>query len=244
MSLAHPMGSPVSAEAQSLYGCEVQAIGAERRPVAIIENFALDPEALLSYAETGEPLRAALGDFYPGIRKPAPSAYAEELCERYGNTLRDRFGMPAGSVPRVVFCALSITTTEPHRLRPVQKVPHFDTTAANQLAVVHYLCGPEHGGTSFYRHRSTGFETISQERIHGYAETLKREVMTRDREPVTYMDGDDSLFERVASYEAHFNRALIYPSNVLHSGNIRRLSTPETPPHKARLTVNSFVRFE
>lgn len=222
----------------------MHAIGVEQRPLALIDDFAQDPQQLLAYAESGEPFHATPGDFYPGIRKLMPPEYAEDLCKRYGDTMRERFGLSAGSVPRVIFCALSITTMEPQRLRPVQRVPHFDTSAANQLAIVHYLCGPEHGGTSFYRHRSTGFETISQERLHHYAKTLKHEVTTRYQPPAKYMDGDDPLFERIASYDARWNRALIYPSNVLHSGDIRLLSSPDTPPRAARLTVNSFVRFE
>lgn len=218
-------------------------IGTEFRPVAVIEDFAADPEALLAYAESGEPFRAAPRDLYPGIRKPAPPNYAEDFCRKYGDALREAFGLRNSSVPRVIFCALSITTTEPQLLRPVQRVPHFDTSAANQLAIVHYLCGPEHGGTSFYRHRSTGFETISHERLHRYAATIKREVMTESAPREKYMNGDDALFERIANFDARYNRALIYPSNVLHSGDIRRVSLPEAPPRSVRLTVNSFVQF-
>jgi len=221
-----------------------QAIGTELRPVAVIENFASHPDALVAYAEDGTPFQAAPKDLYPGVRKPAPAEYLEDVCRRYGDALREYFGLPKSSVARVIFSALSITTTEPQRLRPVQRVPHFDTSAANQLAIVHYLCGPEHGGTSFYRHRSTGFETITHERLHRYAETIKREVMSEHPPRERYMDGDDALFARVASYKAQYNRALIYPSNVLHSGDIRRVSPPDAPLHAVRLTVNSFVRFE
>jgi hypothetical protein len=222
----------------------LHVIGVEQRPLAVVEDFALHPEALIAYAESGEPFRATAGDFYPGIRKPAPLQYAEDFCVRYGDVLRERFALPAHSAPRVIFCALSITTIEPHQLRPVQRLPHFDTSAPNQLAIVHYLCEPEYGGTSFYRHRSTGFETISQDRIQQYAATLKREVMTEYPPPAKYMDGDDPLFARTATWEPRCNRALIYPSNVLHSGNIRRASSPQASPRAARLTVNSFVLFE
>jgi hypothetical protein len=221
----------------------MHSIGLERRPLVVIDDFAADPEALIAYADHGDPFRAVAGDLYPGVRKPAPPEYAAEICTRYGDALREYFGLPAGSTPRVIFSAFSITTTEPHRLRPVQRVPHFDTSAANQLAIVHYLCGPEHGGTSFYRHRSTGFETISQDRLHHYASTLKREVMKQYPPPAKYIDGDDPLFVRIATHEAHCNRALIYPSNVLHSGDIRRVSSPEAPVRTVRLTVNSFVQF-
>jgi hypothetical protein len=222
----------------------MQTIGLERRPVAIVEQFSHEPETLVGYAESGDPFRATPGDLYPGVRKSAPPEYAEHFCARYGDLMREHFELPARSVPRVIFSSFSITTTEPQRLRPVQRVPHFDTSAANQLAIVHYLCGPEHGGTSFYRHRTTGFETISHERLHRYAETLKREVMTEHPPPAQYIDGDDPLFIRISTYEARRNRALIYPSNVLHSGDIRRISSPDTAPRDARLTINSFVRFE
>jgi hypothetical protein len=222
----------------------MHTIGTEKRPLAVVEDFVHDPDALVAYAEYGEPFRATAGDLYPGIRKSAPPEYARQFCAQFGDVLREYFGLPERSVPRVIFSALSITATEPQQLRPIQRVPHFDTSAANPLAIVHYLCGPEHGGTSFYRHRSTGFETISHERLHDYARTLKREVMTEHPPPAKHMDGDDALFVRIASYEARRNRALIYPSNVLHSGDIRRVSSPETPPRDARLTVNSFVRFE
>lgn len=221
----------------------MHAIGSERRPVAVVEDFVHDPEHLIAWAEGGEPFRAAAGDRYPGIRRSAPASYAETVRAQYGAVLREYFGLPGSGAPEVIFSAYSITTTEPHRLRPIQRVPHFDTSAANQLAIVHYLCGPEHGGTSFYRHRSTGFETITHERLHRYAETLKREVMTEHPPPEKYMDGDDPLFVRFARFEARRNRALIYPSNVLHSGDIPRIAPPEGPPRSARLTVNSFVRF-
>ena len=219
-------------------------IGTEQRPVAVVEDFVLDPAALIAYAETGKPFRTVPGDFYPGIRKPAPLEYAQHLGAQFGDALRERFELHAHSTPRVIFCALSITTIDPQQLRPVQRVPHFDTSEPDQLAIVHYLCGPDFGGTSFYRHRRTGFETISQQRIQEYSATLKREVMTEYPPPAKYMDGDDPLFERIATYESRCNRALIYRSNTLHSGDIRRISTAAAPPRASRLTVNSFIRFE
>ena len=56
-------------------------------------------------------------------------------------------------------------------------LPHVDTTQNNQLAIVHYLCNNEHGGTSFYRHKASQFEVISAERLVGYSKQLKKEAM-------------------------------------------------------------------
>jgi len=164
------------------------------------------------------------------VRKLAPALYAHDCADIFGRVLRDGFAMPAGAVATVVFSALSITTTDPSQLRVVQRVPHFDSSAANELAVVHYLCGPEHGGTSFYRHRKTHFESINSDRLKLYADTLKEEVITQHPPPAKYIDGNTPLFERIGSFEARFNRALIYPSNVLHSGDIRQVLPQCTQP--------------
>jgi hypothetical protein len=222
--------------------CSVHRIGFERQPVLVIDSFMPEPEGLVAYAEEGDSFRATPHDYYPGIRKPTPPAYASDLCATYANLLREIFAF-GESAPRTLLSALSITTTEPNKLRPIQRLPHFDTSDPRQLAVVHYLCGAHHGGTSFYRHRKTGYETISQDRLKGYAELLKHQVMTEYAPPPRYMDGDNPLFERVASFEAQFNRALIYPGNLLHSGNIQQLATEVHCVRTARLTANTFLRF-
>lgn len=222
-------------------GICVHHIGHERRPVIVIDDFLPDAEGWVDYAETGDPFRSLPNDYYPGVRKPCPMQYVDDLRTRYARLLRETFELSAME-PQVLLSALSIATTEPEQLRPVQRVPHFDTSDPQQLAVVHYLCEPSHGGTSFYRHRTTGYETISQDRLHGYADILKRQVMTEYAPPPKYMDGDNPLFETIASFDAKFNRALIYPSNVLHSGNVRH-PHPGRSPRTARLTANTFLKF-
>jgi hypothetical protein len=212
--------------------CTTHYIGVEQRPVVVIEDFMANPQSLLDWAESGEPFRSDRRDFYPGLRKPVPAFYAQDVCEKLGAAVQ------------IIFSAFSITTTEPHLLRPVQRVPHFDSSAENQFAIVHYLCAPEHGGTSFYRHRKTGYETVDAGRLSAYAQTLKQEVMTEHPPPAKYIDGDSPLFERIASFEARFNRALIYPGNVLHSGDIRQVLPRDTPPRMARLTANTLIRLD
>lgn len=222
--------------------CFLSHIGLERRPVIVIDDFMPEAESLVAYAETGEPFGAMPNDYYPGVRKPCPPRYADDLRARYAQLLRESFGFNA-TEPDVLLSVLSIATTRPAQLRPIQRVPHFDTSDPHQLAVVHYLCEARHGGTSFYRHRTTGYETIRQDRLHGYAAILKRQVMTEYEPPARYMDGDNPLFETIASFDAQFNRALIYPSNLLHSGNVRQPQPESDSPRAARLTANTFLKF-
>ncbi len=223
-------------------GYSIYRIGLEQRPVIVIDDFVTDPEGLVASAESGDPFRAGSDDYYPGVRKPVPPQYAADLCANYAKVLQQIFAFGA-TEPQALLSAFSIMTTAPGRLRLIQRLPHFDTSDPQQLAVVHYLCDARHGGTSFYRHRKTGYETISQHRLRGYANVLKQQVMTEYQPPPGYMDGDNPLFERIARFEAQFNRALIYPSNMLHSGNILQLRSGDHSPRSARLTANTFLKF-
>jgi hypothetical protein len=55
------------------------------------------------------------------------------------------------------------------------------------------------------------------------------------------VEGDSELFERVAKYEAAFNRALIYRGNMLHSVNVPPGFVPDPNPRTGRLTLNTFL---
>ncbi|HEY5806996.1 MAG TPA: DUF6445 family protein, partial [Povalibacter sp.] len=52
---------------------------------------------------------------------------------------------------------------------------------------------------------------------------------------------DTPLFERIARYEAVFNRALIYRGSLLHSVNVPNDFVPDTNPRTGRLTLNTFL---
>ena len=62
-----------------------------------------------------------------------------------------------------------------------------------------------------------------------------------DFEKKTYMNGSNNYFEQIAKIDAMFNRMVIYPSKILHSGNIPADFTFDPNPAKGRLTLNSFI---
>ena len=70
---------------------------------------------------------------------------------------------------------------------------------------------------------------------------MNAEVRATGMPPAQYVDGDTSLFERIASYQAAFNRALIYRGSMLHSVNVPPGFVPDTDPRTGRLTVNTFL---
>jgi hypothetical protein len=213
--------------------------GADREPILVIDDLLSDPEAIVRFAETGAAFRKEEKDFYPGIRKPLSMAYAADIGQRLQSLFRDTFGAGPDAVVEPLSALLSLATTRPQDLRPIQSVPHFDGFDGNQIAGVHYFCPEAYGGTSFYRHRSTGYESLDAHRIAEYAPRLKAEVMALGMRGFTYIQGDTLLFERTACVEAKFNRAVYYRSNILHSGDIRADVALSADPRKGRLTANT-----
>ena len=219
-------------------------IGEEKTPLLIIDNFANAPEDMIEFSGDGSGFKADTQNFYPGKRKLIPSQYSEQICQQYLNIFQTFFGCEHAIAAKPVVSALAIADTLPEQLRPMQMIPHIDTPQSNQFAVVHYLCASEHGGTAFYRHKKTGFETITQNRLHEYGSQVRKEAIANQlHKSPCYMSGSNSMFEQLYSVEAKMNRAIIYPSNLLHSGNINPLLLSASPK-QGRLTVGSFVLVE
>ncbi|HRH76695.1 MAG TPA: DUF6445 family protein, partial [Cellvibrionaceae bacterium] len=108
------------------------------------------------------------------------------------------------------------------------------------FACVHYLCDEKKGGTSIYRHKKTGIERITEDNVDYYNQAVNEEGALIQLEG-SYMNGSNAYFEQIACVEAVFNRMVIYPANVLHSGNISKDFTFDSNPSRGRLTINSFL---
>ncbi len=218
-------------------------LGEEKNPLLIIDNFMSDPSALRRLAEGGG-FVAQDSDFYPGQRKPAPVGYAEALQQNLKADIKNIFSDQAGSERELVtdLSVFSLVTTPEKQLRPIQCVPHIDTHHRHHLAAIHYLCDEKFGGTSFYCHRSTGYESIDEQRLKDYFPRLKSEVIREGEAALHYMNGSTALFERIASIPLKFNRLILYRSNCLHAGDIDPAQGLEDSSETGRLTINSFLR--
>ena len=221
---------------------KIEYIGAERAPLVTIDGYADDPAGLVDFAAAHCAFHPVAGNLYPGIRAPAPEDYVRDLVLRLEGLVREVFQMGDLQV-RDCTCNFSLVTTTPDRLQLRQIVPHYDTVDVHQLAVLHYLCPAEHGGTSFYRHRATGYEVITADRCDRYVASLAAGLSSHGLPPRAYIDGDTTLFERIAKVDAAFNRLVIYRSANLHSGNIGRNFKFEQDVHNGRLTLNTFLQF-
>jgi len=224
---------------------ECQLIGAEQTPLLIIDDLLTDSHWLQQQALAGD-YQADPANFYPGVRCQTPAPYQQALAALL--PVLQRVYAPQVDAPqtqqlRLLTSAFSLASTPAEQLKPIQMLPHFDTVEPLQLAMVHYLCDESHGGTAFYRHQQTGFERIDAARLPSYATLLKQQAMAaRLHENPSYMSGDTELFQQIAKVEARVNRAIIYPGNLLHSGDIRQVGAKAADPAHGRLTISSFLQ--
>lgn len=214
------------------------SIGEERAPLLIFDNVVENPQLLIDKAAMTR--FAPLGKFFPGVRAPAPTAYQQFFFAHLRPYLEGHFF--TGS-PQFKFsmCHYSLVTTHPSQLSMIQRIPHFDSVESNGLASVHYLFQGNLGGTAFYRHKKTGFESVDDSRKERYFRSLEGENDGPNLPDPEYINGDTALYEQIMNVEAVFNRLIIYRRNSLHSGSIGKDFTPDPNPLTGRMSINTFI---
>jgi len=217
----------------------VDAIGQDRAPVLVIDNFAADPDSLIEMAEAAFHTKPRLRDDYPGRVAAVPDEYAFSALEFLLPTLRKVFALP-GRI-KTGGCDFQVMTTRPQDLTERQAVPHFDVPDLETVASVHFLCGPPFLGTAFYRHNATAFEVITGSRAAAYETALSKDF--KDRQPQGYINESNDLFTRIAAYPAVFNRLIFFSAASLHSGLADPSQVFDPNPRRGRLTANMFLQF-
>jgi hypothetical protein len=216
----------------------ISQVGAERAPVIVVDNFITNPEELVEDAATDHPFRP-FALYYPGVKAPIPPMYTLAVYQILKDPIRTIFGLEGLDVI-MAESDFRMVTQSSAGLHPRQLVPHYDGPDPNAIVVLHYLATRPFGGTSMYRHRATGFERIAGNRVDRFEETVNRELASA--RPDGFIEGDTALFERVASFPAIFNRALIYRGISLHSGDIAT-GPFDSDPRLGRLTANTVFLF-
>ncbi|WP_089929741.1 DUF6445 family protein [Caulobacter sp. UNC279MFTsu5.1] len=223
---------------------EVLRIGREGQSVLVVDGLLAGAEGLVDFAADTAvlaPVKAA-ANFYPGVRAPAPPGYVQALITALRPHLATTFGAPPDGRAHVT-CALSMAVLPADQATPAQRLPHIDTTAPAQLAILHYLCGPPHGGTAFYRHRATGFEAIDPARAPAYLAAVRGEMADGAGGQDGYITASNALYEQTTVVASAFNRIVVYASNLLHAGVLADRPAG-ADPRAGRLTANTFFRPE
>ena len=230
------LGGSLAADGRADRRIRVERLGREASPVVVVEDLLADPAPLIEAAHAspfGPPAMAA----YPGVRARAPGAYARGLRDALLPVLLDAFGLRGWTLAGAT-CDFSLVTRRPEALAMRQRIPHTDAADPGLVALLHYLTPGGTSGTSFYRHRSTGFERITPARRDAYEAALARELA--EAPPEGYVGGDTPVFERIGGFEGRFNRLVAYSGALLHSGDVPSGFAFSDDPRQGRLTLNTF----
>jgi hypothetical protein len=220
---------------------KVAHIGQENAPVIVIDGLLKNPDELVQYAALHGDFGAVSDNLYPGVRAPMPLDYVDGAVRALDPLIREAFRLESVKLAKAE-CFYSIVTTNPDALHPLQMVPHIDTTDPLHFAVVHFLCGPEFGGTGFYRQNATGFESITPDRELEWAEARDRSLADA-AEQRGYVSSVSPDYHQTTLFAAQYDRLILYRSNQLHSGYIPEDMLFSADPLKGRLTANFFIAY-
>lgn len=217
----------------------VEYPGEERQPVVLVDNLVNEVDELVDFACQRE--FAIDGGYYPGMRLLAPEAYKTYVLDALQDTLIDVFNLSCKNLV-FTFSCFSIVNTAKEKLRPIQRIPHYDSTDLSELASVHFLFkSNKFGGTSFYRHKGSGYEYVDSSREEKYTKIMNHQSSVYPPPPAEYINGDTDLYTRIKSWDGIFNRALFFRRTSLHSGNIGKDFKPDLNPLTGRLSITSFL---
>ena len=225
-------------------GVNIVRVGLEQTPVIIIDDFVQHPGDLVAMAVAMSPFPSVADNYYPGVRRvfrpedTGAASYVDQVCQGLAGLLHQVYGW---GEYRVVEASFSMVTRRPEDLRPLQSIPHFDNPDVENIAILHYLSHRPSGGTAFYRHGRTGFENLTPPRVEPYLTALNLDL-AQYGPPAGYFSGSGHGFEEIAAVEDRFNRAIIYPGSLLHSGIVPEGANFSNDPRLGRLTANVFIR--
>ncbi len=208
-------------------------------PCAVVDDFLLDPHALVAQALAAQAQFAVdPANYYPGPELDLGRETALRLDEFFIQHIRRALG-----AQRTISVAarLALATLAPPELHPLQCLCHRDcaelapgTGAA--AAVVYLFDDARLGGTSFYR-PTQGLEATAQVLREAHA-GIASEAHARG-----YLAASNAHFEQLCTIPAQFNRAIFYDGAIFHAAQIDKPALLHPDPARGRLTMNGFFRF-
>ena len=209
--------------------------------VTVADNVLLRPQQLADFG-LGLTFVEDDGNLYPGVRARVPADFSRPFHAWLTRTLHGTGVLEENSYIYDDASFFSIVNKSRADLLPLQRIPHYDSTDPRVFAAVIYLFDRANSGTSFYRHRTTGYEKIDVDNKDNYRAALNRNMKNLGPPPRQYTNGSNALFERMYSVDSAFNRIVIYSGNVLHAADIDGSLFNGNDDCRWRLTVSSLIK--
>jgi hypothetical protein len=208
--------------------------------VTVADDVLLRPQQL---AKFGLGLKFVEDDsnLYPGVRARVPAEFSRPFHAWLTRTLHRAGVLEENCHISDDASFFSIVNKSPANLLPLQRIPHYDSTDPRVFAAVIYLFDRASSGTSFYRHRTTGYEKMGADNADNYKIALNRNMKNLGSPAREYTNGSNALFERTHSVDSAFNRIVIYSGNVLHAADIDGSLIDGTNNSQWRLTISSLI---
>lgn len=201
-----------------------------------------DPDNVIDWARQRGQFRND-ASFYPGVRATMPFDLLKPLVSTLLRKIRNTYSIPEQAKPRVTGADFSLITSPPSKLEIMQQLPHYDSVYPHQYAVLCYLAKGNHGGTGFFRHRTSGTHQVFEHNEHTYLTMLENEL-SNHKLPDGYPSVHSPLYSLIDAMPFSFNTLIVYPGNLLHSALVSTSTDIDIRPDKGRLTANVFIRFE
>ena len=222
---------------------QLRRIGQEQQPLLIVDAVLADPDAMVDAARAAA-FYAPPHTHYPGLNAPLPESYYRTVVTALRGPIEAAFGLSREAYLKY-FGFFALATVGAADATPVQKIPHHDSPDPDRLAMVHYLCRGAYGGTGFFRHRATGFESIDGDRHAGYvaiaqSELVQSELVRSEPGRASYADAHTPGYALIHQVECVFNRLILYRNHVLHSALLGP-KAGSADPGDGRLTANGFI---
>ncbi|MDQ1816745.1 DUF6445 family protein [Massilia sp. CCM 9210] len=212
---------------------------AGQAPCVVVDDFLLDPRALVAQAVAAQARFAVDPDnYYPGPELDLGQETAFRLDEFFIQHVRRALG-----AQRTISVAarLALATLPPDRLHPLQRLCHRDCAdlapgVGAAAAVVYLFDDARMGGTSFYRPTQAPEDTA---RLLCAAHAGS----PADGGGAGYLTASNAHFEQIGTIAARFNRAIFYDGEIFHAAQIEAPALLHSDPARGRLTMNGFFRF-
>ena len=219
---------------------EITKVGHEQSQILIVDNAISNLEPLVHDACSGSGFKPSTA-MYPGINAMALKRNVEPIFGFLRRLIFDHYDTPAGHELVLTNVFYGLVSKTPELLNPYQCFPHFDDTNTHGFAALLYINSGNFGGTSFYRHNPTSLERVTPDREDEFYRHLQECVSSEFSK--NYYDGDaGGDFERIVQVQHRENRLVLYPSNLLHSGDIVSAEDISESPAAGRLTLNFFIK--